>query len=327
MSTNYKTVSATEFQQSDGWTDATECYNYLTAWDVEVPYKPDAVGNSAYAFHGQFAAGDFIARVDAEVASITLNQKAQSAWTDWLEAEVETPAIGTVFDYGKVKKTNNKVVGEGVALSITNPQAIQFVVEQLANHKQSLIDRRLAELKPKPQALGKSGGKRVRRKATEYTWNFSNTEATAHGMENKYYLEGDADATTIKGQGKIIEGADGTLTKNGAYKSLRRSKPFIGGESCCRGWVQWDLAGGSEALKGAGCQGSIKIGCGAEPTEGDFCKGCAEKDRNLFSEQLKSGKTYAQVLWELGSVNGVADTCTLEWVQHEVERCGKKWIE
>lgn len=317
---DYKTVSATEFQQSDAWTDATECYNFLAAWGVEVPYTPEAVGNSAVAFHGQFKP-ELVERVDAEVASITLTQKAQSAWTDWLGAELPEPELAK-FDYGKVAKYKG-----ANALIITNPQAIQFVVEQLENHKQSLIDRRLAELKPKPQALAKSGGKRIRRKATEYTWNFTNTVETAHGMENKYYLEGDADATTIKGQGKIIEGADGTLTKNGAYKSLRRSKPFIGGEQCCRGWVQWDLAGGSKALCGAGCQGSIKIGCGADATEGGFCKVCAEKDRNLFSEQLKSGKTYAQVLWELGSENGVAEGVSRDWVVCEIEKSGKKWIE
>lgn len=317
---DYKTVSATEFQQSDGWTDATECYNYLTAWGVEVPYKPEAVGNSPVAFYGQFDA-DFVQRVDAEVASITLTQKAQSAWTDWLEAEVEQPELAK-FDYGVIQKRNKHNT-----LMISNPQAIQFVVEQLENHKQSLIDRRLAELKPKPQALSKSGGKRVRRKATEYTWNFSNTVETAHGMENKYYLEGDADATTIKGVGKVMEAPDGKLTKNGAHKSLRRSKPFIGGEQCCRGWVQWDLAVGSKALQGANCQGAIKIGCGAEPTEGGFCKACAEKGRNLFGDQLKSGKTYAQQLWELGSENGVAEGVSMDWVVCEIEKSGKKWIE
>ena len=315
---NYKTLSATQFSKTQGWTDATECYNYLTAWGVEVGYTPEQVGNSAVAFHGQFST-DFIKRVDAEVETIALTQKAQSAWTDWLGAGLPERELAK-FDYGKVQKFKGST-----ALVITNPQAINFVVEQLEKHKQSLIDSEVAKLKPKPKA---SGGKRTRGKVgTDYTWELSNTPETAHGMENKYYLEGDADATTIKGQGKVIVGADGKQTKKGAYKSLRRSKPFIGGEQCCRGWVQWDLAGGSNALRDAGVQGSIKIGCGAEPTDGGFCAECASKRRDLFGDQLKSGKTHARVLWELGSENGVAEGVSRDWVICEIEKSGKKWIE
>ena len=321
--TDWSTTSATDFKSSDEWwNDSQSLRDYLTEWEVEIA---DGMTSAlpAGAFHFYFTP-EFVDRVDTTIKQEELKQQATAGWTDWFNEEVEVES--QELDWAQLRPRNKKMT-----LMISNPQVIRFVIEQVENHKESLIASKVAQLQPKKTYKNKVGSKKVKRDDSEYDIRWTNTEDSPQGQDYKYYLTygdtTDENATTIK-DGKITEGADGSLKKTKTHKAVRKKDVFLPNTSHCVGANTWDRAGGSQVLSELGIKGSFKMAC-LEPKEDGsvFCSKCKSKNKqNIYCNTYKSGKvkgmTYAQVLWEC-SVSGLDKPV----IQERVESHGGKWVE
>lgn len=322
--TDWSKTSATDFKSNEEWwNDSQSRIDYLTEWEVEIAAgMTSAIPAGAFDF---YFTPEFVDRVDTTIKQEELKQQATAGWTDWLSEEVEE-VEAQEFDWAQLRARNKKMT-----LMITNPQVVRFVVEQVENHKESLIAAKVAELQPKKPVKNKVGSKKVKRDDSEYDIRWTNDAESAQGKDYPHYLRcgetTDENATTFK-DGKITTGADGSLKKTRTWKAVRKAEPFLTADNHCVGANTWDRAGGSEVLNELGIKGSFKMACLEPKADGSvFCKKCQLKNKqNIYCDAYKSGKvkgkTYAQVLWEC-SETGVDKPV----IQERVESHGGKWIE
>lgn len=323
--TDWSKISATDFKSNDEWwNDSQSRIDYLTEWEVEIAAgMTSAIPAGAFDF---YFTPEFVDRVDTAIKQEELKQQATAGWTDWLSEEVEE-VEGQELDWAQLRARNKKMT-----LMITNPQVVRFVIEQVENHKESLIASKVAQLQPKKTYKNKVGSKKVKRDDSEYDIRWTNDAESAQGKDYPHYLRcgetTDENATTFK-DGKITTGADGSLKKTRTWKSVRKAEPFLSADNHCVGANTWDRAGGSQVLSELGIKGSFKMACLEPKAGGDsmFCSKCMSKNKqNIYCDAYKSGKvkgkTYAQVLWEC-SENGVDKSV----VQERVDSHGGKWIE
>ena len=331
----YNQMSATDFKESDGWTDSNALIDFYKAWGIDLPVGfVDSF--PAVAFHG-FLTDAEVERIDNELKSKEFEEKATAAWTDWRDADSDdwSEIIGRdpkeYQDLGMNRIQRGKKETK-FHLRIDSPVIAEFVFQMVAEKKRELIAAKIAELQPKKKSIqNKVGSKKIKKADDEYEITFTNSEDKPQGEDYDYYLETeskcDSEATTIK-DGKITKVADGKDKKSRTYKAVRKQTAFIHEGKCCGG-ITWDRAAGSEVLTDLGIKGSFVMGCGEDKEVGsNFCKKCKSKSNciNIYTDTYKSkdvkGQTYAQVLSTLGQS---AHDWNAQGIREEVEELGGVW--
>ena len=343
---NYATTA--EFMASPDYQVASKCEEWLDSKSVPLP--EGLVGlDIAQAFHGFFTP-EAVAEWDREAKEAEILEQAEGAWAEyceegkqygewkvegiardgkhWRADEIAELGAGTHIKHAKTNKGEHR-------LCISNPKLCEDVLDFLTEKRAKLIEEKKKSLMPKKnKAKGGQRPTRVKKDASEYDCQITNTPETAQGAEYEYFLstteEDDSEEVMLKdGKIKKGKGEDGKDLKPQTYKAVRKATPFLSNpeEGKCCAAVSWDRVKGSKVAGLFGVRGSFVMGCSCDATSDGRCEKHQGAD-SVFETKYKSGvlkgMPHAQFLYHLHECEQSCLEGEADWVKEQV---GGNWVD